>query len=793
MPGKVVRLPAARLGIGHLRQSVGVARAPQRKWRGRAEHEHRHDSRDPELCRMVRSIVARWSAAYPILRMLLSGSKRGWVAAYLAVALAGSIVWLLLDQRLAEQTGLRRQVWLAGDFEGAPFINDISPDATLDFLEDDPRLPREFFTARWTGYWYVPSSQFVVLHVGADDYADIWIDGELPFAKSTAAARGIRLDAGVHELRIDYQQYGGASSLLLHLKRSGAYLQPLGAEYLFPDLPEPPTLQLVTAIGWLRTVVALTWGAGGLALLTLRRRRASTTGAKGPRSQSLTRYDDAALTALCVALLVYGYGNMSLRQSSSDSLENLTLGIRLAQEGVYQRWPGQFGDHRREPFGPLLVAVTDLATEALNRGAVPSECVSDEIVVRRDYCRQAFAPYRALNLALLLAGALGVFWLLFRLTGVRALAYIGFLLTAQSAVLLNSADSFLTEVHTAALMVAVAALSWTTATSRRPLHAALLGLALAALVLTKAVFVYLWIPIALMLAAADWLRQRVDWTTAGLVGVLCAAHLIPVGGWMARNYLMSGDFSIVEARSASVLGLRVSFNTMRHDEWARGFAYYLPLTRETLQSAGIPEVSFERFDMDGENGFRQTSRRRNARRRAELWTDDNPAIVGLDELGQRRWVNDAMRNEAMARLVVDPVQHLKVSLLLAWRGVFTEEGLGFLRLSDPFNPRLAEVIGWNDWARWHWAYSPIVATIVNLIGVLALIVVPLWFWLGRGRFEAMLIFVPAIYAHGVYTLASHFLPRYAEPQIPLRVTATMLLLYLAWTSLRGTRLRTDQN
>ena len=321
----------------------------------------------------------------------------------------------------------------------------------------------------------------------------------------------------------------------------------------------------------------------------------------------------------------------------------------------------------------------------------------------------------------------------------------------------------------------------------------LLGLALAALVLTKAVFVYLWIPIALMLAAADWLRQRVDWTTAGLVGVLCAAHLIPVGGWMARNYLMSGDFSIVEARSASVLGLRVSFNTMRHDEWARGFAYYLPLTRETLQSAGIPEVSFERFDMDGENGFRQTSRRRNARRRAELWTDDNPAIVGLDELGQRRWVNDAMRNEAMARLVVDPVQHLKVSLLLTWRGVFTEEGLGFLRLSDPFNPRLAEVIGWNDWARWHWAYSPIVATIVNLIGVLALIVVPLWFWLGRGRFEAMLIFVPAIYAHGVYTLASHFLPRYAEPQIPLRVTATMLLLYLAWTSLRGTRLRTDQN
>ena len=58
-------------------------------------------------------------------------------------------------------------------------------------------------------------------------------------------------------------------------------------------------------------------------------------------------------------------------------------------------------------------------------------------------------------------------------------------MTAQSATLLASANTFLTEVHAAALIVAVAALSWATATSRRPVDAALLGLALAALVLTK--------------------------------------------------------------------------------------------------------------------------------------------------------------------------------------------------------------------------------------------------------------------------------------------------------------------
>ena len=724
---------------------------------------------------------------------MLSSSKRWWGAAYLAIALACTIAWLLLDQRLAEQTGLRRQVWLTGDFEGAPFINDLSPGATLDFLDDDARLPRRFFSARWQGYWYVPSSQIVTLHVDADDYAAIWIDGELRFARSTFAARGIRLDAGVHELRIDYQQYGGTLQLSLRVARAGAYPRPLRTEQLFPDPPEPAMLQLMAVSGWLRAVVPLTWAAGALALgfVALRRRHTPTAHDADLRSPSPTRYDAAALTALCLAMLVYGYGNLSLRQSATDSLENLTLGVRLAQDGVFRRWPRQVGDHRREPFGPSVLAVTDLGAQALGRGTVPAECVSDESVFRRDYCRQAYVPYRAMNLALLLAGALGVFWLVLRLTGVRVLAYVGFLMTAQSAALLDSADTFLTEVHAATLVVAVAALSWTTATTRRPLYAALLGLALAALALTKVIFVYLWIPIALMFVAADWLRRRLDWTTAGLVGVLFAAHAIPVGGWIVRNYLTTDDFSIVEARSAAVLGYRSSFNTMRHDEWAAGFAYYLPLTRANLQSAGIPEESFERFDDDSEEGFRRIDRRRYPRRRAQLWTDDNPALVGLDELGQRRWVNDTMAEESIARLLADPGQYLKVSLLLAWRGVFTEEGLGFL--SDPLNRRLADIAGWNDWPRWPHAYGPTGATLVNLIGFLALIVVPLWFWLGRGQFEAILIFLPALYAHGAYAMASRFVPRFAEPQIPLRVAAMMLLLYLAWTSLRGTRPRTDQN
>ena len=712
------------------------------------------------------------------------GTWRWWLAGYLLLTLSCTATWLLLDQRLSGQSGLRRQVWLSNDFQGAPFVTDVSPGAGLEFLDDDPRLPRRFFSARWLGYWYVPTARWVTVRVNADDYVDIWIDGEHRFSRSTAAARSIMLDAGFHELRIEYQQYDGAAHLALLSGSLDGYPRPLQTEDLFPERPEAGALRLLVVRNGFLVIASVLWIAGAFStiLILFRRYRTSSTTNNALQVPVLNRYDVAALATLCLAMLIYGYGNLSLRMSATDSLENLTLGIRLAQEGVYERWPGQVGDHRREPFGPSLIAITDLAADTLGREPLPLECISDERVFLRDDCRLAYAPYRIANLGLILTAALCVFLLVLRLTESRVLAYLGFLLTAQSAALLASADTFLTEIHAAALMAATGALSWATVNTGRSVYAAMLGLALAALVLTKASFAYLWIPVAVALAAADLLQRRIGWKTAGLVSVMLLAHCIPVGAWMTRNYLMSGDFSIIEARSASVLGYRASYNRMRHDEWLAGFAYYFPLTRPNLPTNGIPDESFQRFEMQRADGFRQTERSSYEQRRAELWHDGNPALAKLDELEQRRWVNDKLAAQSVDSLLADPLQHLKVSLLFFWRGAFTENGLGFP--SNPVNQRLADVHGLPDWPRWRWTYGGITLTLVNLVGLLAIFVVPFWFWLGRGRFDVALIFLPALYAHGAYAVTSHFLPRYAEPQIPLRVTATMLLLFLACSTLQ---------
>ena len=81
------------------------------------------------------------------------------------------------------------------------------------------------------------------------------------------------------------------------------------------------------------------------------------------------------------------------------------------------------------------------------------------------------------------------------------------------------------------------------------------------------------------------------------------------------------------------------------------------------------------------------------------------------------------------------------------------------------------------WPRFGYGFSIWERTVYDIAATLGLLVVPLGFFVFRdpGWLAATL---PALYSHGVYAVASHFIPRYSVPEAPLRIVGLALSVYL---------------
>ncbi|NKB99552.1 MAG: phospholipid carrier-dependent glycosyltransferase [Pseudomonadales bacterium] len=470
----------------------------------------------------------------------------------------------------------------------------------------------------------------------------------------------------------------------------------------------------------------------------------------------LHKLEFVLLFLLTVLLFIYVTAHLDSRAAQNDAQENLQVGLTLSQTSVYGPTPTSIGYHQREPFIPGLIALMDLGHRVLSFDRANRDCASPEHVTEST-CRTSYQSYKILNAFFFALLPIVCFLLTLRLTKHRVLAYGVALWIGLDKTLIEQTHTFVSEVPAAFLVVAATLVSIRFADRATIRKGIGLGVLLAALTLTKVVFAYAWLFILLALVVNAKLQDTFD--RRFLVGVtaLAAAYAVLVGGYMTRNALQANDFALVENRSYPVHGIRASYNSMSDAEFRAGFTYYLPGSKKDPDLMG-------RFDIRADNGFRQMGIRAYQDRSEKL----------SDEGRSPAEVSSELSANAQRDMLESPIQHLKISLLMAYRGLFVMQGFGHESRSR--NSTIAQGLGFDNFPRLGVHFPSFVQAVLGIGSFLALLGVALLAWLRRETvlFLAVLL---ALYSHSVYALVSHFIPRYSVPVLPLRIVALVACLY----------------
>ncbi len=461
----------------------------------------------------------------------------------------------------------------------------------------------------------------------------------------------------------------------------------------------------------------------------------------------------AAAFALCTIALSWPVADPG-PPAATDRDQYQRIAFNIARHGVFHDARDSVREKaaeepysRREPGYPLYLAAVFASSPEF--AAVPSwECVNDPDC-------EAAAPLneRVWRLTSLLgAAAVAVAFLAtFVLTrswtvsagigGAWSLLLIPFVLT-------QDVPSFLAGLF---LLVhaTLAARTW-----RKPRIATgvLSGIALGLLVLTKAVFQYWPAGVALVLAAGLWRDADRRRTLAPACAALVLAAWVLTLPWMARNAVAAGHFGI-SGRDGEILAIRAEYGRMTWPELRGAFAYYslpynpLPARGEIPAAfTGFPHgllrslhdfamrwvepetFGYARFDRANPRGFYLRAKRMKGD------VAERASRIAPGWLEGHQTTRDAVLKRAAADLIrEDWLKQIALTLVFAERG-----GTVFF---IPFAGLLAGV-AWK-----------------------------------RRDASLVLLLLPVAYAYGAHAAATHFIPRYSLPFVPVLGVATALAVH----------------
>ena len=207
------------------------------------------------------------------------------------------------------------------------------------------------------------------------------------------------------------------------------------------------------------------------------------------------------------------------------------------------------------------------------------------------------------------------------------------------------------------------ALTWAWGT-RRAARWSLFAVALAALTLTKAAF----LPYSLLFGFGATLWVFVRPTDAAsklrILGIVSLVYALLVGGWVLRNFAVSGELRITDNRAGLVLSTREALDHMSPAQYLASFVYWTRgpgpgLARRLFGSEVIAPLGLDQpdgFYLDGQEGYK---RRVDALAKAEN-IGVFAASVSIDR-------------EVIGEIFVHPLAYAATTLPVLYRGFWIDE------------------------------------------------------------------------------------------------------------------------
>ena len=373
-----------------------------------------------------------------------------------------------------------------------------------------------------------------------------------------------------------------------------------------------------------------------------------------------------AVSCLILSLAIHLAFGVRAMQSPKilfgDGIEYLNTAYHLHQANVFSdsgdggSVPPAIG---REPMYPLLLA--GLMRIDTGLASYRPACADPE-----GGCDAArFRGLSLVNLLLIELTAVLTFVLARRVTGDDAAASVasGYLLLNVNLLRSHWFDPMSDELALA--LVAAAMLTAELAWGRNaPLRWMAAGLTLAALSLTKAIFV----PFSLGYAALAFVRWVFGRPTAAVQRrmplIAITVYALVVGGWMVRNWEVSGMFRLTDDRGGIALSTREVFDHMTPAQVAAAFVYWSPGGGSALAKRLFSPDTVAPFDLYAAGGFYDRGQNGYGRRVDAFMRSD----------GLQRWqARSAVDHAIMGEILRAPWGYLTSLPPLIYRGLWFDQ------------------------------------------------------------------------------------------------------------------------